>query len=393
MASFNPQKIDLSQINEGVRYENGDGLRAESINSAIEASAFAQSLATNQPDTSGASEVGTPSVSITYGADGTPRFSFKRLKGEKGDSGLDYGASLSNEFGESDVNGYTQKATNSLLHNPNILINGNFDVWQRGTEFSNKSENFFSADRWRTELGTYISINKTADGLELRGNKSYAGITQKIETTDFLREQKLTLSVLVKSSYECYGIIRYKKYSATGAQTLASTQKHTGNGTWQLLSCTFDFSTLNKEDIEYIVVKFQGVPEAFSFTLKYVKLEVGSVATPCSPRPYAEELAMCQRYYQVFENTTNLSAHTDGTEYAVVNLNTIAKMRGNPTIETSTANGLVIVNGGAFPSGGISFNSYVGNNLEFKVTMIDKVKFGFAIFSTGGKFSLDAEIY
>lgn len=29
-----------------------------------------------------------------------------------------------------------------------------------------------------------------------------------------------------------------------------------------------------------------------------VKLELGSVATPFVPRPYGEELALCQRYYQ-----------------------------------------------------------------------------------------------
>jgi hypothetical protein len=32
--------------------------------------------------------------------------------------------------------------------------------------------------------------------------------------------------------------------------------------------------------------------------LNWVKLELGSTATAFSPRPYAEELAMCQRYFQ-----------------------------------------------------------------------------------------------
>ena len=35
-----------------------------------------------------------------------------------------------------------------------------------------------------------------------------------------------------------------------------------------------------------------------SVTLKWVKLEKGSIATPFVPRLYAEELAMCQRYFR-----------------------------------------------------------------------------------------------
>lgn len=42
-----------------------------------------------------------------------------------------------------------------------------------------------------------------------------------------------------------------------------------------------------------------------------VKLELGTVATAFSPRPYGEELALCQRYY---ENSTNVLRGTIGAE-------------------------------------------------------------------------------
>lgn len=42
MASFTPKEIDLSQINGGQRYENGDGVTPETFNAPIEASAYAQ---------------------------------------------------------------------------------------------------------------------------------------------------------------------------------------------------------------------------------------------------------------------------------------------------------------------------------------------------------------
>lgn len=42
MAAFTPTKIDLTQINGGQKYLNGDGVNADSVNAAIEASAWAQ---------------------------------------------------------------------------------------------------------------------------------------------------------------------------------------------------------------------------------------------------------------------------------------------------------------------------------------------------------------
>ena len=38
------------------------------------------------------------------------------------------------------------------------------------------------------------------------------------------------------------------------------------------------------------------IPNGADFTVKWVKLEVGSIATPLVPRPYAEELMLCKRY-------------------------------------------------------------------------------------------------
>lgn len=42
MPAFTPTKIDLTQINGGQEYLNGDGVNADSVNAAIEASAWAQ---------------------------------------------------------------------------------------------------------------------------------------------------------------------------------------------------------------------------------------------------------------------------------------------------------------------------------------------------------------
>jgi hypothetical protein len=89
MERFKPTKIVLSQINGGNEYNNGDGVGANAINNAIEASAWAQALGTNQPNTENVDKVGTPTVSIETMSDGTPRLKFENLKGEQGEKGLD----------------------------------------------------------------------------------------------------------------------------------------------------------------------------------------------------------------------------------------------------------------------------------------------------------------
>lgn len=80
MASFTPSTFDISSINGGQRFEEDDGITAEAINAPIEASLYAQSLATNAPDVSEANRGGTPSVSIVSDGKGGVKFKFRNLK-------------------------------------------------------------------------------------------------------------------------------------------------------------------------------------------------------------------------------------------------------------------------------------------------------------------------
>lgn len=102
---FRPKIFDINSINGGNRYQNGQGIDAESINSAIEASAYAQALATNQPDISNANNVGTPSVSIQLTPNGTPQLKFENLKS----------AEVVQTFGESEEAVMSQKAVTKEL--------------------------------------------------------------------------------------------------------------------------------------------------------------------------------------------------------------------------------------------------------------------------------------
>ena len=84
MASLTPKKMDLSKINNGEEYANGDGVQASTINSVVQATAYVQSLATNPVDDTDADNEGTPQVYIEETENGA-RFVFKNLKGKHAD--------------------------------------------------------------------------------------------------------------------------------------------------------------------------------------------------------------------------------------------------------------------------------------------------------------------
>lgn len=88
MAEFQAKTFNKNEINGGQRFNEGDGISAGAINAPIEASLLMQSLATNQPNIEKANNVGTPNVSIETMPDGSPRFKFENLKGEKGNKGI-----------------------------------------------------------------------------------------------------------------------------------------------------------------------------------------------------------------------------------------------------------------------------------------------------------------
>lgn len=93
MSEFNPTKIDTSIINGGRKYEQGDGVQPSLFNDIVEGVAYVdeemQAL-TEQPDTSEASLVGEPTVTLintVYNGRTHKKFKFSRLKGEQGEKG------------------------------------------------------------------------------------------------------------------------------------------------------------------------------------------------------------------------------------------------------------------------------------------------------------------
>jgi hypothetical protein len=132
------------------------------------------------------------------------------------------------------------------------------------------------------------SVSKITGGVRVRFTDAWQGFQQPIEGT-FLAGTKVTLSTLIKSSVaRCLSIYLYVNGSAVGGLLIAATTDYT------LYAKTF---TIPLDTSNVSVVLQNNSTLTSDVDIKYIKLEMGIIATPPAPRPYAEELAMCQRYF------------------------------------------------------------------------------------------------
>jgi hypothetical protein len=212
----------------------------------------------------------------------------------------------------------------------NRIINGNFDVWQRGTATGSwvaPVTNFYWPDRWvftsngtggngsasqqafsagQTDVPgepTYFlrwQITSAASGQTTGG--SY--VEQRIEDVRTFAGQTATLSFYAKGTGTLPNIYATQTFGSGGSSqvvyTLASSV--TLNANWTKYTYTFTFGSLSGKTIgtnHYVGVTFMvPINSTYTFDLAQVQFEPGPVATPFERRIFGQELALCQRYYE-----------------------------------------------------------------------------------------------
>lgn len=244
------------------------------------------------PDVSAVAEVnntvGTPSVEVEKsGTKENPVFNFKfsNVKGQTGDSGIG-DAKLSNTPGTSETDGYTQNTVNGIVQNPNLLINPNFAINQRGQ--ASYTGAVYGVDRWKG-IGGAITATPVANGIKLSSSgTSNIYIKQIIEEN--LAGKTVTASCKLSAINSGEGGRLSVYYSTDGTS-------------WTLISgmtiATAGISTLTvaiPTNAVYVSVDV-GVRPSSDVVFEWAKLEIGSVATEFSLPDNATELLKCQRYY------------------------------------------------------------------------------------------------
>lgn len=198
------------------------------------------------------------------------------------------------------------------LSNPNLLINGDFQVWQRGASFAIPHVlNTYTADRWSiTATGTTINISSNSEGgLNIINSTSLTANTrfgQIIELPRSLQNIPMTLTLNLKSSVNQSVMISVCSYDGTTRNVINSKYINLTNvATSYNLSFNAPTTTylyvcivLSCATSDYLGSTSSITLQPSTITNYWNKLEVGDKATPFVPRLYAEELALCQRYYE-----------------------------------------------------------------------------------------------
>jgi hypothetical protein len=280
------------------------------------------------------------------------------------------------------------------LSNRNLIINGAMQVWQRGT--SGFSHNVYSADRWLEYQNTNDVLSVSRVELPSTGEAGLprqftymakfaltAGTTgglndlrQKVENPKGLAGQTLTLSYYIKASSSCTINNRRVSFeSVTNAPSQVNLPSLNVTTEWQRVENTFtlnDSSTAVYSASSFLDV-ILGLPvnTTVDVYITGAQLEIGDTATSFEHRSIGQELALCQRFYQVGRFT---SYSADATGMAIYQ-SYVQEMRSAPTV-TRTGNAASSGEIGTAISGANtnSFYAYNSNTI------------------VGGLYTLDAEL-
>ena len=350
------------------------------------------------------------------------------------------------------INSYTP--TESNMAGRNRIINGDMRIDQRNAGASSNfgtGGEFSTVDRWQTfentggsatnqqvvdaPAGFYNSLKVTVTSSATPASSEVTQLQQMIEgfnTADLAwgtaSAKTVTLSFWVKSSITGQfggsvannGTPFYSSYPFSYTISSVNTWEHktitiTGatSGTWEATNQTgirlyFNLGSgsnhLTTPNTWYSAL-YRGSTgdtslistNGATWQVTGVQLEAGSTATLFEHRQYGQELALCQRYYQVNDgfiasagNATNITG----------NVNFIMTMRSNPTINLTGVAVITDVSTADYTQSSAAISIVTGtrvtvNSVSFNLTNFSGLTINrpaFAIPSTTGKITLSAEL-
>jgi hypothetical protein len=223
---------------------------------------------------------------------------------------------------------------NNLAMFRNKIINGNFDIWQRGTSFNITAANTFTADRWfinydgsgatRTTSRQAFTLGQTDVPDEptyfLRANQSVAGsggnyntLHQRIESVRTLAGKTITVSFYAKADTSRNITFNINQFFGSGGSPSSTVfiQSPTFSLTtnWNKYQYTLSIPSIAGktigtygDDFLEISINFP-INTTFTIDIAQVQVEKGTIATPFELRPIGLELQLCMRYYQIVHFT------------------------------------------------------------------------------------------
>ena len=198
----------------------------------------------------------------------------------------------------------------------NILINGAFQHWQRGTSFSS---NVYGSDRWKfytpgshayaRSTDTPDSPNNFEFSASCTGSGDATGLTQFVESVNAAHippsgTTKVILSFYLKhttnsGTAKITSIVGTMDSADNGsASTNRSTQNHNTTTGWVRYTHEMTGADLTSAVANGLVVTIRhNGSGTTAFLLTGCQLEISETVTPFEHRSVGDELALCQRYY------------------------------------------------------------------------------------------------
>jgi len=263
----------------------------------------------------------------------------------------------------------------------NVLINGGFDIVQRGEYFTTGG---YSFDRWflynpTNSVVSRIDVGATygskALSIYVSNATNIGSIEQPIENDKcrFLAGKKATLSFWCSASASGGTI--------TAAIFKNSTKDSLNTGVWnqigtksvsvlglQKIILTVDIPADGSAEGLMPIISWSNLTSGATSYIWNVQLEEGSIATKFENRPIGIELALCQRYLPAWSalgaNQTIATGMCYSTTNAIINLPFKVTPRVSPT-GLSYIGGMAILNAGA---SGVNISSVASfNNASMEV--------------------------
>ena len=217
------------------------------------------------------------------------------------------------------INGLRPQASNMQPYN--AIINGNFDIWQRGTSFSNP-DNTYTADRFLVVAGggatgdTVSRQSFTAGQTDVPNEPSYflrfsVGGTSanrvmhhRVEDVRTFAGQTCTLTFWAKASVAHSSTLEIQQNFGSGgsASVTLSPVSYSMTTSWQKFTFTQTMPSIAGKTIgssSYVYLAFIRSLGASSVNIDIaqMQLEAGSSGSSFAHENVGDTLQKCQRYY------------------------------------------------------------------------------------------------
>lgn len=237
----------------------------------------------------------------------------------------------------------------------NLLDNAGFEIWQRGTSFSNPASGAYVADRWQVGKSAGITVNITketsifdsgtasikVDTTVAANNQMY--VNQNIEVFADMKGKTVTFSARVRTA-----TASKIRLAISDGVVQSFSGYHSGSGAFETLSLTVAVSASASVLTCYIGMIADTVT-VNTFYADAAMCVVGSSAAPYIPTHPQVDLARCQRYFYATPGAANVylchgqCRTTTGADYII---RFPVPMRAAPTLTVNNATNFSTWNAG-----------------------------------------------